>query len=222
MSQQRLTPTRAEECLTQRRSSKFKGGTIIAEEVLTLAEHLRLICNPDGYRPESCRNCGFTTLHVHDHLERRPRGVVAVVVVGIVRYICTECKATWRILPAFLARHLWSPWAVIENAAGEDLESVSESPIKAIIPAPMTGVATPKTTLRRWLFRLKSSARQLVVLLANKGIQSVKHVAEAVGLDGSRRDLVDSHAKNFSLGSGIKLASMGALSDRLERGIRLM
>jgi hypothetical protein len=82
--------------------------------------------------------------------------------------------------------------------------------------------AVPERTRRRWLGRLDSSARQLVVLLASTGTAAVQAVSESVGLNATRRQLVEAHATVFKPTSGMQLASLAALVDRLERGIRLM
>ena len=70
MSRDRLPPPTGEACLVRLRPSSQKGGTIIAEDVTDRATHEHRICNPDGYRPAFCPNCGDTTLHVHDYRER--------------------------------------------------------------------------------------------------------------------------------------------------------
>jgi hypothetical protein len=40
-------------------------------------------------------------------------------VVRVAQYLCAadECSATWRILPMFLARHLWRAWKTVERVA---------------------------------------------------------------------------------------------------------
>lgn len=81
MTQQSHPPTQPPECLTQSRSSRYKGGTIIAEDVWALEVHLKRVCNPDGYRPDECRRCGESCLHVHDYLQRKPVGLEMVPVI---------------------------------------------------------------------------------------------------------------------------------------------
>ena len=71
MSRHRLPPVEREACLVRLRSSSQKGGTIIVEDVTELATHDRRICDPDGYRPPFCPNCGEETLHVHDYFAAR-------------------------------------------------------------------------------------------------------------------------------------------------------
>ena len=81
-------------------------------------------------------------------------------VVRIVQYVCAsaECGATWRILPRFLARHLWRASKTVE---------------RVVMPAgiPRSGAAPPipARTEQRWRARFASAARILVVLLAASG-----------------------------------------------------
>jgi hypothetical protein len=80
----------------------------------------------------------------------------------------------------------------------------------------------PERTRARWLERLESSARQLVVLLATTGTAAVKAVAEVVDLDATRRDLVEAYSAMCGVTAGARFASLAALVDRLERGIRFV
>jgi hypothetical protein len=89
-------------------------------------------------------------------------------------------------------------------------------------PEARRGRAVPASTARRWLARLQSSARQLLVLLASTGTDVVCAVAESVGLDATRRTLIDAYTMQFDISAGRRLAVVGALVHRLERGIRLM
>ena len=118
MSRDRLPPPQPEACLTMSRASRYKGGTIIAEDVWSPEEHIRRMSSPDGYRPEVCGRCGSDRLHVHDYPERKPLGVAMLAALRVVRFICANpsCGATWRVLPAFLARHLWWVWRRVERA----------------------------------------------------------------------------------------------------------
>ncbi|MFW5741390.1 MAG: hypothetical protein ACOC1F_13600 [Myxococcota bacterium] len=208
MTHESHPPTQPPECLTQSRASRYKGGTIVDERVWTVDAHLARIADPDGYRPCDCRRCGCTTLHVHDYPERKPVGLAGVPVLKLVRYICVRCGATWRIVPAFLARHLWSVWRRVETATRYD-----ELPREPEVPA---------STWRRWRSRLSASAKQLVVLFASRAAQAVRGVCLLVGGEATRRTLVDAYAATFDAPDGVRLASVGALADRLERGIRLM
>jgi type IV pilus biogenesis protein CpaD/CtpE len=42
--------------------------------------------------------------------------------IDIVRYVCAspECRATWRVLPAFVARHLWRRWPTVARTIAGD------------------------------------------------------------------------------------------------------
>ena len=215
MSQKRLPSPQPDDCLIHSRKSRFKGGTIIAEEVWTLEEHQRRLSDPDGYRPSACGNCGNTVLHVHDHLERKPLGLALIAVVRVVRFICVnpDCRATWRILPAWLARHLWWTWGSIEQAVCANTEE-----------SKATGIAaTPRErTRQRWHQRLATSARQAVVLMVSRGTELVRAAGEAVGLLATRRALVDNYGDIVEVPRGHLLGAVAAVLDRLERGVRLM
>ncbi len=215
MSQERLPSPQPDDCLIHSRKSRYKGGTIIAEEVWTLEEHLRRIRDPDGYRPCACGTCGNTALHVHDYLERKPLGFTWMAVIRVVRFICVnpDCRATWRILPAWLARHLWWTWESIEQAVCVNTE---RSKATAIAATP------PERTRQRWHQRLATSARQAVVLMVSRGTELVRAAGEAVGLQATRQALVDNYSVIIELPSGRVLGAVAAVLDRLERGVRLM
>ena len=205
-------PPPPEECLSLGRKGKYKGGTHIAEDVWTLQEHRKRLANADAYRPALCQACKGTRLQVHDRPERHPRGLMMVAVIVVLRFICAnpECRATWRVLPAFLARQLWWGWDPIARATQTDIAPPTEAP------------SPPARTRQRWMARLRSSARQLVVLLASRGTQALQAVAAAVGLNATRTALVREHALHFGMPMAWQLATLAALVDRLERGIRLM
>lgn len=275
MSRDRLPPPQAESCLTSSRASsykggtfRYKGGTCIAEDVWSPDEHQRRLSCPDRYRPKACGRCGHQRLHVHDYPERKPLGLAMLGVLRVVRFICTNpsCGATWRILPAFLARHLGWVWMRVEQATMAPPDQGGPTPAKSLAKVATTEPATlsvapppkvpglpptpetttppdevttgapadspsvraprmksvPERTRLRWLARLDSSARQLVVLLATTGAAAVSAVAEKVSLDSTRRDLIETYSASFFHEPGTRLASLAALIDRLERGIRLM
>jgi hypothetical protein len=213
MTDHRPPPPEPEDCLTCSRVSRFKGGTLIAEDVHDLDTHRRRLADPDGYRIDRCPRCGCRVLHVHDYPRRRPRGEPGFPPeVPVVRYICVEpaCEATWRILPALLARHLWRVWPTVERTV-----STSSPPKPGAAPV-------PESTVRRWRARLASVARQLVVLLATSGGGLLEAIAKRVGLESARSELVDVHAQVVVVPPGRRLADLAALVHRLERGIRLM
>ena len=132
-------------------------------------------------------------------------------VVRVAQYICAadECSATWRILPMFLARHLWRVWQTVERVAlpGE---------------ASSATLVIPERTQCRWRSRLAAAARVLVVLFAASSGLLIESMAAQVGLDASRADLVHSYAERIDVPDGARLAAVAALTHRLERGIRLM
>jgi hypothetical protein len=129
----------------------------------------------------------------------------------ILQFRCAECSATWRVLPSFLPRHLWHTWKAVERAVVEP-------------PSPPTSRTPPiaRRTEQRWLSRLLSAARLLVALLAASGGAVLETVAKNVGLLGTRAELVVAFAIVTSPPGGERLASLGALVHRLERGLRLM
>lgn len=217
MSHSRLPPPQPDDCLIRSRKSKYKGGTIIAEDVWTPEEHRKRLGDPDGYRPEICGSCGHRVLHVHDYPERHPLGLLLTVVVRVVRFICAneQCKATWRVLPGFLARHLWWAWRPIEQATVEP--SPARRPLCGDDAAP-----PPAQTVRRWLGRLASSARQAVVLMGSRGAEVLRAVAEATGLNATRQELVGVYGDIVAIPHGQRFGAVAAVLDRLERGIRLM
>jgi hypothetical protein len=232
MSRNRLPPPQPEACLTTSRASRYKGGTIIAEDVWTPDEHVRRMSSPDGYRPEVCGRCGHDRLHVHDYLERKPLGLVMLAALRIVRFVCANpsCAATWRILPAFLARHLWWVWRRVEGATTSPAPTPPTQPATGSVTEPSAlppphappPRPVPERTWRRWRGRLETSARQLVVLVATTGTAAVKAVAESVHLDATRRELVEAYGAVGEVTLGTRFASLAALVDRLERGIRFV
>jgi hypothetical protein len=208
----RLPPPEPETCLVTSRVSSFKGGTLIAEDVRDLGAHLSRLCDPDGYRPDRCPRCGHDVLHVHSYPERHPRGEPGMPpVVRVAQYICAAdaCSATWRILPWFLARHLWRVWKTVERVALPDA-------------VPRVAAPVPERTQCRWRARLAAAARVMVVLFAASGGCELEAVAAQVGLDANRAELVHAYAEHTDDHRGARLAAVAALAHRLERGIRLM
>jgi len=178
-----------------------------------LADHLRRVADADQYRPAECARCGHGSVHVHDRVERRPLGDVllpAVVTVLVFRCALRTCGATWRILPRFLARHLWHAWRAVERTVmmPEKAEATS---------APTMAVRTGQ----RWRERLASSGRLLVVLLAMAGAR-LAAVATKVGLGCTRGALVAAFVQVVRPAPGLQLAALATVVHRLARGIRLM
>jgi hypothetical protein len=212
-----LPPPDPESCLITSRVSTHKGGTLIDEDVRDHGAHACRVCDPDGYRPAACPRCGHGRLHVHCYRERRLRGEAGMPpVIRIVQYICasSDCGATWRILPRFLARHLWRTWATVER--------VVELDERVVEPAATAALPIPGRTRRRWRARLAASARVLIVLLAVSGGAVLEGLAKDLGVDATRREFVVAHADRAGRAAGERLALVAALVHRLERGIRLM
>ena len=241
MSQERLAPQQPADCLIESRKSTSKGGTLIASDVWTMAEHRRRLSDPvRPYRPAQCAACEGNKLHVHDYRERHPLGLVMTAVVLVVRFMCANprCRATWRVLPAFMARHMWWTWEAVESgsmgtepcpAAPQDASPTggamqSRAQERASeLGRKKEGPRTPSArTKQRWRARLASSAKQLVALLVRRGGPVLNAVALAVGLEGNRMQLVRSCGAVIGVMAGRRLAVVAALVDELERGVRLM
>ncbi len=199
MNPEWAAPPAAQTCLVSSDASRGrKGGTLIDERVLELSVHETMMKNPASYRPAECR-CGCTRLHLHDRRERRARGSGAVVTVVI--FLCAKCFATWRVLPAFLARCLWRTWEVIEAAISD-------------------GGRQPVRTVQRWRARLAQTALAATQALATSGAPMLRAVAQRVGLEASRSALVKAYAE--ATASPSMLAPLAALLHRLSPGLRLM
>jgi len=204
-----------EECLCRRYTPNQKGGTLIAEDVLTLEDHEKML-RTGGYRPRAgCPKCAGC-LHIHDY---RDRLLVAdpASLITVVRFLCYSCKATWQVLPALVARHLWRSWQTVERA----VSSPRPTPIMAQDSAPLPN-KIPQRTRRRWLTRLAASAALLVVTLSTAEVPVLTTVAGAVGLLGTRRELVDVYTWICRVPAGQRLMQLAALLHRLAPGVRLM
>ena len=195
-------PPAAETCLVSSDASRGrKGGTLIDERVRELSVHETMMKDPASYRPAECR-CGCTRLHLHDRRERRALGAGRTTVVTVVIFLCAKCFATWRVLPAFLARCLWRSWEVVEGALRGE-----RSPV-------------PARTAQRWQARLAQTARAATQALAASGAPMLCEVAQRVGLEASRSALVKAYAE--ATASSSQLAPLAALLHRLSPGLRLM
>lgn len=206
MTHNRVSPPHPPACLVRPYPSSQKGGTLIAEDVLDRASHEARLADPDGYRPERCPRCGHEVLHIHDYRERRLRAEPGKPVIQIIRHRCPPpgCGARWQTLPAFVARHLWRSWRVVEVAVGQ---TPASEPATHLPPV-------PKRSKRRWRARLYSAALMLVQVLATSGDAALETVARGLGLEATRRDWVV--AMNGSL------ASLAGLVHRLVPGVRLL
>ena len=208
MNEIRTAPPAAESCLVSSYPSRGgggqKGGTLVDETVVDLAAHETMMKNPGSYRPAECR-CGCTRLHLHDRRERKARGSRNAVVTVVI-FLCAKCFATWRVLPAFLARCLWRTWKVVETAL---LEGEQRAP-----------AAVPARTVQRWHARLTQAALAATQALAVSGDPTLRAVAQRLGLDTSRAALVEAYAA--ALGRPLQLAPLAALLHRLSPGLRLI
>lgn len=147
-------------------------------------------------------------LHGHGYRERRLLGERAWAAVTIAIYLCAGCGATWRILPRFLARHLWRSWPVVEASA--------------IGPASPAQPRVAERTVRRWRERLRSSARRLVQILATSSSAVLESVVHAIGIDASRGELSAAYSEALGSASGARFADLAAIVHRLEPGVRLV
>lgn len=177
---------------------KFKGGTVIAEDIVTLEEHAAALANPDLVRPRECAACQWPVLHVHDRRTRKLDGLGSEST-EILIFRCASCRVVWRVLPALLARHLWRTWSAICKALDEARERRS----------------TPERTCQRWRRRLRERATMLVVVLGQLGPERPPAIAQ-LGLDATRREVVE------AFGGLARLTGLAALVDRLVPGVRVM
>ena len=203
MSHYRLPPP-APACLGRWYGSKQKGGTLIVAEVTDLAAHEQRRCTPDGYRPAWCPGCAHGGLHLHDYRERFVDGTATV----LVRYWCPGCGATWRMLPAFMARLLRRSWPLVEAA--------TLGPSR-----PPSAPRVPLHTIRRWRARLATTAWALLQLL-RAGTVAVASAVGALTRAASRRDVVLALAQDLGTPAGGRLAAAAALLHELQPGVRLM
>lgn len=174
---------------------------MIREDVRDWADHQRLLCSPDGYRPPACEHCGCTKLHGDGFRERvlvgDPRRRVLVR-----RYRCVGCLARWLVLPGFVARHLWRTWRVVE--------------------AELTGGPglVPETTGRRWRMAQASDGRVVRHLLATAPRPTWSAVARVVGVTVTRGQVIAAYRKQDG-GEECYARLAGALH-RLAPGVRMM
>ena len=216
MTDHRSPPPPAEACLSRPYPSSQKGGTVIAEQVLDLDTHERLLGN-GGYRPRGCLRCGGP-MHIHEYRERLllgdPRKSTSVAI-----FQCADrerCGAVTRVLPALLARRLWRAWPTVEGAiaeAGDAQDGIRTDPV-------------PPTTVRRWRVRLAASAAALVVVLgtASSTVPDLHQVVRQVGLDGTRAEFVEAFVTRAAPAAsrGRQLATTAMVVHRLAPGVRLM
>jgi hypothetical protein len=211
-----LPPRRAEGILDDSRASRYKGGTLIAEEVCDVHEHLLRLSDPDRYRPSCCARCGHDKVHVHDRVERRPRGDPSLPpAIEVLVFCCASqsCGATWRILPRFLARHLWYAWRAVESLV-KPTAPAAASALEPTEPA-------SERTQGRWRSRLSSSGQRLRALLVIAG-GVLGELALAAPPVCTREQVLDAFLGHVQPEPGGRLSAFAAVLHRLERGARLM
>lgn len=223
-------PPVVEDCLFRLRPSTQKGGTLICEEVTDLDAHKKRICDPDAYRPKSCR-CGWGRLHVHDYRDRTPRTESGKLPpVDIMRFRCERCGARWQILPLFLARHLWRTWGVVARAlmtqpSPPEPEPTSPEP-QPSLPEPQPEKARkpqgriPERTLRRWQNRWLRPALRLAQVLVVTGQTAWGEFAAGLPGNASCADLVDAYGRQHGVGQ--PMAELAALFHRFQPNVRLL
>ncbi len=206
-----VAPPCAAVCLTTPYAAKpgQKGGTLLKEGVRDLAEHRRLLSDPDGYRPDRCPRCGGF-VHAHDFRSRKLRDQSDSAQTEIRRYLC-PCSAVWQVLPGFLARHLHRTWGAVQSAlvAAGALESTGAE----------WRVKRKPSTLRRWLGRLDCSALVLTQAFAAADLASL---FERIGAWCTRGELVQELARAGTIEKPRQLEQLACWSHRLTPGLRLM
>jgi len=196
-------------CLERSYVTTQRGGTLIAEHVWDLAQHEQRVREPNGYRPRECPRCGHVVLHIHDYRERVLRADPQAPRIRIVRYQCAGCRAIWRTLPAFVARHLWRSWRVVESKTLPGCHTPAH---------PMV----PRRTTYRWASRLAAMARRLLFVAATSGIEWLEKLAGSLGKDSTRREFVDAYFNARCSPLGTRIAEPAILMHRLEPGLRLL
>jgi len=215
MSQNRLPHPGTESCLVRLRPSSQKGGTIIAEDVTDRATHERRLCDPDGYRPPFCPNCGEKTLHLHDYRWRALLAEPGDPEARIVRHECVECTAIWQILPAFIARHLWRSWKVVEYA-------LTGSRPAAAGPESRHWPPVPERTVRRWRARWLRSAQFLTQVLSVCGDAAWSALSGGLATEARCVDFVVAYTCALPTPVGQRLAVVAGLVYRLQPNVRLV
>lgn len=189
--------------LDRPRPRKQKGGTIIARYVRTLEQHQEALRKPDRVRPERCARCKVAGLHVHERRSRVLAGEVdGAPAIEILIFRCErrdECGAIWRMLPHFMARHLWRRWTIV-----------------GLVVAKQPRHRVPRRTQQRWRSRLSCAAAVLVALLGHGPSVDWRGVAARVGVDATRLELVQ------AAGGPSWLDEIACVVDRLTPGVRVM
>ena len=184
------------------RPRKQKGGTVLARDVTTFEQYEAALADPALFKLSRCLSCKVGVMHVHDRRERIFAGEVGgpgrteVLVFRCNRQ--DECGATWRVLPHFLARHLWRRWTLVGVVLEDGRHRV------------------PRRTQQRWRRRLASAAAVVVALLGQAATHDWTEVAVRAGMDATRGEVIT------AAGGPTRLADLAAIIDHLQPGVRLM
>lgn len=193
----------------------------MAEGVWDLATHERLL-GMDGYRPSCCPRCG-SAVHAHEHRSRLLLGE-AEGSTEVVIYRCAEhesCGAVWRVLPRFLARHLWRAWSTVERTV---VDREGEEPVAPGLTAG-SGPPVPERTRLRWRGRLVASAAMVIATLATAmDAPEMRDVVKRAGYRATRGEVVAIFAQGNRSPPvrGQVLGRLAATLHRLAPGVRLM
>lgn len=193
----------------------------MAEGVRDLETHERLL-GMDGYRPGCCPRCG-RPVHAHDHRSRLLLGE-AEGSTEVAIYRCSEqvsCGGVWRVLPRFLARHLWRAWSTVERTVAD---REGEEPVVPGLVAG-SGPPIPATTRLRWRARLATSAAMVIATLATAmDAPKMSDVVRRAGYRATRGEVVAIYAQGNRSPpvQGQVLSRLAATLHRLGPGVRLM
>lgn len=137
------------------------------------------------------------SLHVHQRRERMLGGEAVQgtesTVTGALVFICATCRATWRILPLFIAHCLWRS---LPGRREADAEAFAQVP--ALPPTLPRG---PPVALAG-----ESTGLLLAQLLAVSGEPRLRSVAQRCALVRSRLEFVERFADEFAPAPGAWLA----------------
>jgi hypothetical protein len=125
----------------------------------------------------------------------------------VVRYLCPRCAASFQVLPAFVARHLWHNWPTVQA------HTLGGAPSRPPVPA---------RTQRRWRARLACAATALVALLCTTNSPTLEQLAVQVGLRSTRGQLVAAYQERVQPPPAQTLGSLAALLHRLSPRVRLI
>jgi hypothetical protein len=185
------------------RPSSSRGGTLIAKEIEGLTAQQQALAEPDQVRPAGgCPTCGTGRLHVHSRRERTLAGHAEAPSILVLVFRCARpaCRALWRVLPKFLARHLWRAWSTVAVAVADEVE---RSPV-------------PRRTRQRWWARLRERAAVLVAVLGASGDAVLVARATRLGSAAQRGEVLT------AFGGPCSLPMLAALIHELVPGVRVM